>query len=152
MDFGEKLTQLRKEAGFKTPKDFANYIDIPYTSYRSYEKGAWPSREYLLKIAAALNVSIDELLGYRTNEFEKCKASFEGAGWKIHKIENDFVFWTMPRSDFMFQTKIPEFTKWVTAAIDKTMWKMMLFLDGELAISFLNYKHGKEDDWENARI
>lgn len=63
MSFKENLISLRK-ATCKNAKEFAKLAGIIYTTYVSYEKGAWPNEENLVKIAAALNVSIDQLLNY----------------------------------------------------------------------------------------
>lgn len=63
--FQENLRFYRSNLGL-TGKDFAASVNIPYTKYIAYEnKGAWPNEENLVKIAAALHVSIDELLGYK---------------------------------------------------------------------------------------
>lgn len=58
------LIRLREQAGYKQAKDFARAAGIPYSSYIVYEKGSWPNEKNLLKIARALHVSIDTLLGY----------------------------------------------------------------------------------------
>ncbi len=63
--FQENLKQIRIEKGFKTAKDFAAMLDIPYTTYINWEnKGREPDFETLCKIADALHVTTDELLGH----------------------------------------------------------------------------------------
>ncbi len=38
MLFQERLRKCRTEAGYKSAKDFADELAIPYTSYMAYEK------------------------------------------------------------------------------------------------------------------
>lgn len=81
--FGENLRRLREQAGYKQAKEFAAVVGVPYTTYSSYEKlGREPRYEVLCKIAEALSVSIDELLGYNTPSkerdlFAECKTLIE---------------------------------------------------------------------------
>ena len=81
--FGENLRRLREQAGYKQAKEFAAVVGVPYTTYSSYEKlGREPRYEVLCKIAEALSVSIDELLGYNTPSeerdlFTECKTLIE---------------------------------------------------------------------------
>lgn len=82
--FGTRLKQLREKVS-PSPKAFAQKIGIPYTTYRSYEKGASPSIENLLLIATALNTTTDELLGYELDCLEKCKRFVREAGWEINE-------------------------------------------------------------------
>lgn len=84
--FGENLRRLREQAGYKQAKEFAAVVGVPYTTYSSYEKlGREPRYEVLCKIAEALSVSIDELLGYNTPSeerdlFAECKTLIESIG------------------------------------------------------------------------
>lgn len=66
MPFNENLVNLRKKI-CPNAKDFAKQTGMSYTTYLNYEKGAWPSEENLTKIATALHVSIDDLLGYESS-------------------------------------------------------------------------------------
>lgn len=72
MSLEDNLRTLRESAGYTNAKDFAqNILHIPYSSYLGYEmRGVWPSEENLIKIADALHVTTDELLGYRVNELD----------------------------------------------------------------------------------
>lgn len=64
MSFQENLKYYREKSGYKTAKDFADVLNIPYTSYIAYEnKGREPKYEMLCKIADLLEVSTDDLLG-----------------------------------------------------------------------------------------
>lgn len=61
--FGKTLKQLRAEKGF-TQDGFADYLDIPFNTYKAYEADQrMPKSDGLLKLAKALNVSTDYLLG-----------------------------------------------------------------------------------------
>lgn len=64
MDFSNNLKRIRENTGISA-KDFSKKIGCAYTTYLTYEnQGREPKYELLIKIAAALHVSIDELLGY----------------------------------------------------------------------------------------
>ena len=68
MSFQENLKYYREKSGYKTAKDFADVLNIPYTSYVAYEnKGREPKYEMLCKIADLLQVSTDDLLGREDN-------------------------------------------------------------------------------------
>lgn len=68
MSFQENLKYYREKSGYKTAKDFADVLNIPYTSYVAYEnKGREPKYEMLCKIADLLEVSTDDLLGREDN-------------------------------------------------------------------------------------
>ncbi|SNV04934.1 HTH-type transcriptional regulator immR [Megamonas hypermegale] len=64
MSFQKNLKYYRKKAGYKTARDFAEVLKIPYASYVAYEnKKREPKYQTLIQIANALNVSIDRLIG-----------------------------------------------------------------------------------------
>lgn len=76
--FQENLRRLRERAGI-TAKDFAEQIGIKYTTYMAYEnEGREPKQETLCKIAAALHVSIDELLGFVPDKLNRWQNYFDG--------------------------------------------------------------------------
>ena len=66
MSFQDNLKKYRLAAGYQQAKDFALLIGLKYTTYLAYEgqEGREPKYEQLCKIAAALHVTTDELLGY----------------------------------------------------------------------------------------
>lgn len=67
MSFQENLRHYREQAGYSS-KDFANLLKIPYATYSGYEyKNREPKYTMLCKIADALNISLDDLLGRTTN-------------------------------------------------------------------------------------
>lgn len=61
--FAENLKEQRIERGF-TKKEFAEYMGIPFDTYKAYEQGSrTPKIEVILNFAKALNVSVDYLVG-----------------------------------------------------------------------------------------
>ena len=66
--FKDNLRKYREQAGY-TAKEFASKMEIPYSTYASYENNQEkiPRLDKLIKIADLLNVSLDILLG-RTQE------------------------------------------------------------------------------------
>lgn len=71
MSFQENLRYYREKAGYKTAKDFADVLNIPYTTLKGYENaGREPKYNILVKIADILNVSLDDLLG-REDKYSK---------------------------------------------------------------------------------
>lgn len=72
MSFQENLKYYRKQAGYKTAKQFADDLGISYTTYFAYEsKGREPKYDLLIKIADLLNVSLDELIRPRVHKFDR---------------------------------------------------------------------------------
>lgn len=63
MTFGERLIELRKERGFTNRSDFADYIGMPSTTLRNYEKNdREPGHIFLKQMANIFHVSVDYLL------------------------------------------------------------------------------------------
>ena len=60
----EKLIRYRIKAGYLTPRDFAEAVGIPYSTYITYEAGrrTTPRLSTLAKIAAFLKIDQTELL------------------------------------------------------------------------------------------
>lgn len=78
MLFQERLRKYRKEAGYKSAKDFADEMGIPYPSYMAYEnKKREPKYDVLMKMADKLGVAIDELLGYEQKQATVEQADFD---------------------------------------------------------------------------
>ena len=68
-----QLQRLRRDAGYRCAKDFAEAINVPYSTYSRYERAdEGPNCGIPLSIAWAiadkLNVSIDEIVGRRPLE------------------------------------------------------------------------------------
>lgn len=87
MPFKDNLKKYREKSGY-TAKAFAKTINIAYTTYLTYEnQGREPKFDTLIKIAAALHVSIDELLGYKAdmaNELTQSIQFLESIGFTIN--------------------------------------------------------------------
>ena len=108
MSFQENLKYYREKSGYKTAKDFADVLNIPYTSYVAYEnKGREPKYEMLCKIADLLKVSTDDLLGRTTNIIGNKDNYFllkklntlldianeqHNTDIKIQKIDNEYIY------------------------------------------------------------
>jgi len=68
MTFGERLKNSRLRKGF-SQSDLAKEVGIHYTQVGRYEnKGAQPTADILAKLADALEVSTDYLMGGTMNE------------------------------------------------------------------------------------
>lgn len=66
--FQDNLRTYREQLGINA-KEFAAQLGLPYTKYIAYEnKGVEPKYDTLIKIAAALHVSIDDLIGYEADK------------------------------------------------------------------------------------
>lgn len=58
----EKLKKLRIEKGYKTKKEFAKAVGLPYTTYSNYENGSRvPSMDNLERIAKTLGITVNDL-------------------------------------------------------------------------------------------
>lgn len=89
--FQDNLKKYRDRLGI-TAKDFAAQIGIPYTTYTAYEnQGREPKYDTLCKIAAALNVSIDELLGYKVDKLKYWYEKFPRMPLNANAMGNDIV-------------------------------------------------------------
>lgn len=76
--FAENLRRYREAAGL-TAKDLASQIGIKYSTYSNYEnQGREPNYDTLREIAAALHVSIDDLLSYQVDRLERWQGRFDG--------------------------------------------------------------------------
>ena len=80
MSLHDNLSQLRLSLGYQSAKDFAIQAGIPYSSYSAYERKAWPSEENLIKIARALHVSLDDLIGYHVDLYERAESMLQSIG------------------------------------------------------------------------
>ena len=65
MSFGKSLVTIRGAKGISR-KDFAEQLQIPYTTLRNYETDQRePGHKLLIRMATLLDVSVDELIGYQ---------------------------------------------------------------------------------------
>ena len=109
MSLQDNLKLLRMKLGYKQAKDFAKFAGIPYSSYSAYERGSWPNEENLIKLARALNVSIDTLIGYtpkKVDKFAKAVALLKESGYEVQKEEDT------PDCYFVTDPKDPMFLAW----------------------------------------
>ena len=132
-DFQGNLKRLRIYKGFKTAKEFAAALGIGYTRYINYEnKGREPDYETLCKIAAALNVSIDDLLGYRPDAWETTKNTLEDYGYKLTKLNSSHYSLTnekgieIPFTDKREITSLVERAQATTLIIDVPILRSQL--------------------------
>lgn len=93
MSFQDNLRRYR-EPIYASAKEFAAVLDIPYPTYLGYEnKGAEPKYDVLCKIASALHVSIDELLGYSGDKNDwieaKLKPALQDTAIRVDDIQPD---------------------------------------------------------------
>ncbi len=93
MNFHENLKQLRKRANLKR-KDIAEILGMHPNAYGMYEAGTRePNIEKLCKIAAALHVTTDELLGYEIDKHGQMQKFLYSVGLILMtEAEDDAVF------------------------------------------------------------
>lgn len=135
----ENLKRLREQAGYKDAKLFAKAIGMPYSTYFTYETGrSDPKATTLKRLAAALHVSTDELLGYEVpivGEYEKYKGWLEsGYGLRVGERFGEVFIWTgMPEDEnekgvpgykvLRFVNKAA-FCNFIEAVIESEKWQM----------------------------
>lgn len=83
----ENLRIYRSQTGI-TRKQIADKLGMTPQAYGNYENGERePKLDILIKLAAALHVSVDDLLGYKVDEYENRAASLMSFGFDL--VEND---------------------------------------------------------------
>lgn len=133
MQLNERLQQLREKAGFENAKAFAKSIGMPYSTYSTYESGkSEPKATALVTIAAALHVSVDDLLGYHVDDFDKAAALFHESTGKTATLDESGVtiapkvgggvMWTQPISKESFIQAIND----AAARFDRTLRPRLL--------------------------
>ena len=86
---------------------------MPYSTYSTYESGkSEPKATALVKIAAALHVSVDDLLGYHVHDFDKAASLYHESTGNTATLSNEGVvmtrkdggrgFWLQPISKAAF--------------------------------------------------
>lgn len=103
MQLNERLQQFRERAGYENAKLFAKAIGMPYSTYSTYESGkSEPKATALIRIASALHVSVDDLLGYHVNDFDKAAALFhETVGGQAVLNDNIVTFSGLPPAEHL---------------------------------------------------
>jgi len=100
---GENLKELRKKKN-NTQEDLAEFLTVSITSVSKWERGeCYPDIEFLPKIAAYYDVSVDDLLGVgeirkkeRIKEYEKKSNHFKHIGDR----ESDLALWREAQKEF----------------------------------------------------
>lgn len=94
MTFAERLKYLREKAKM-TQKEIAEKIGLTPQSYNNYEKRNYnPTPDLLVKMATALGVTVNELVGFQENEKERMLNILRTAGidFKLDPKDNDALF------------------------------------------------------------
>lgn len=77
MNIGERITELRKNAGYSRV-EFAEKIGMPQTTLRNYETGVRePGHSFIVQMANIFNVSTDYLLGLIDEKVPLCSNDTE---------------------------------------------------------------------------
>lgn len=86
MNLSDNMKAFREKLGLPR-KEVAEKIGVSLSTYTNYEAGhRKPSIDVLPRIAAALNVSIDELLGHKSpSDYENCKKRLKQIGLDIYE-------------------------------------------------------------------
>lgn len=114
MTFGERLTCLRKENGYPTRKEFANYLGIPETTLRNYEKDERePGHTFLKKVSELFNVSADYLLGLKDDKEKTDLYQLKSSEWKLIERYRSF--------DSTGQSHIDSVMDWESERMDALM-------------------------------
>lgn len=95
MSFNENLKKYRLKAGFKSAKRFAESLNIPYTTYMGYEnKNSWPPEKILVKLANALGIDVNTLVGYHYHEHEALLSVLRSANinFKIDPTDDNAIY------------------------------------------------------------
>lgn len=108
MSFQENLRLYRERAGYAQAKEFAAAIGLKYTTYIAYEnQGKEPKYDTLRRIAAALNVSTDMLLGVSgIGAYEEYRQLLERSGCFV--TESDEKIIVAISADKFMQDERPE--------------------------------------------
>lgn len=85
MNFADNLRVIRTKS-LMTRKEMAEKIGVSLSTYTNYEAGnRSPSIELLPKIAAALNVTTDQLLGYSLTDLNREKGLAAHSGLAVEE-------------------------------------------------------------------
>lgn len=112
MPFNTNLRATREKMGM-TRQELADSIGISVSALGQYEQGRRePDLQKLVTIAAALHVSVDDLLGYHVDDFDKAAALFHESTGKTATLDESGVtiapkvgggvMWTQPISKESF--------------------------------------------------
>ena len=129
MDIGKRIKQYRQQKKM-TQEKLASLADISRIALGNYERGErTPTVDIFLKIAKALKVSTDELLGYESN-FDKYVNLLRSANFVADKQGNRVVVFNAQNTGEYFITHIfateDEFVRFMTAITPSQEYKNYL--------------------------
>jgi transcriptional regulator with XRE-family HTH domain len=105
MTFGERLTAVRKKKNM-SQADIGKKIGINGDAYGRYERNeVRPVLEMAVKIAQALEVSLDYLTGNADVEMDKATLQRIQEVSKLNEKEKDYIFVTLDALIRDFKTK-----------------------------------------------
>lgn len=86
--FAERLRYYREKAKYNQ-KELASIVGITFAAYNNYEtKGAQPKIEILIKLAKALNIDVNTLVGFQRNEKDYSLQLLNKSGFEAEQNEN----------------------------------------------------------------
>lgn len=107
MGFSENLREQREKAGY-TAKEFAALLGLKYSTYAAYEnQGSEPKYDTLCKIAAALRVTTDELLGYKVDKYGKMFAQLKEIGFLVKENGKTIKIFNRYKGDYYSEWIFP---------------------------------------------
>ena len=120
MTFGEKLSSLRKQANL-TQGDLADKLNVSRQAVTKWEGDvSLPDLENVKKLASIFNVTIDELLDYKTEEIKLVlETTEEKIGKENSKLKNvdDFILTRFSNAESIYR---------LTREIKLTFWQEVL--------------------------
>lgn len=99
MNFAANLKKYRYRSGYKTAKDMAAKLGIPYNTYAAYESGARePKYQMLCNIADVLHVTLGQLIGFSPEEtdLERALNLARKAGVEVKSYNDEEVTFVNP--------------------------------------------------------
>lgn len=89
--FAERLKYYRQKAGY-SQKELAEKIGIKFAAYNNYEtKGAQPKIEVLIKLATALNIDVNTLVGFHADNAKDLIETLNNYGIEVKPIDKYHV-------------------------------------------------------------
>lgn len=154
MTLKSNLRRFRERAGFEQAKEFAKFAGIPYSSYSAYERGSWPNEENLVKLATALNVSIDTLIGYKQEEPDELQKAVDlcnksGINTELISTNGNFKVRVRPigkagAAGLFFDLTKKEFFDIIDAALNSQGYKEAIFTAREITETMLTLTLNKQ--------
>lgn len=121
MSFQDNLRKYRERQGI-TAKELATQLGLKYTTYANYEnQGKEPKYDTLCKIAAALHVTTDDLLGYKLDDVDYWISYLRNAGFYLEYIkeDNEIALYTGEKTSDGLTPYLPISEKTFLSTMDK---------------------------------